>query len=279
MKTILLTGATGFLGKKILDDLNSRDVNIHVTCRKNESFFSDYQNVTKVIKTRNFFTESAKWYANICKDVNIIVHAAWYAEPGKYLESNINIECLSGTVNFARAAAEQKVDKFVGVGTCFEYDLTSGLPLKADSKLDPLFLYSITKNSTFQILKKLFQNKKIDFLWTRVFYLYGDGEDRRKLVAVLRSKLSEGKSVELTSGTQIRDFMDVKLAGSLIADAAISKNVGPFNVCSGIGISIRELAENIADEYGRRDLLLFGAREDNLADTPYVVGVKSEIIK
>lgn len=279
MKTILLTGATGFLGKKILDDLNSRDVNIHVISRKNENFFSDYQNVTKVIKTRNFFTESAKWYANICKDVNIIVHAAWYAEPGKYLESNINIECLSGTVNFAKVAAEQKVDKFVGVGTCFEYDLTSGLPLKTDSKLDPLFLYSITKNSTFQILKKIFQNKKIDFLWTRVFYLYGDGEDRRKLVAVLRAKLSEGKSVELTSGTQIRDFMDVKLAGSLIADAAISKNVGPFNVCSGIGISIRELAENIADEYGRRDLLLFGAREDNLADSPYVVGVKSEIIK
>ena len=163
MKTILLTGATGFLGKKILDDLNSRDVNIHVISRKNESFFSDYQNVTKVIKTRNFFTESAKWYANICKDVNIIVHAAWYAEPGKYLESNINIECLSGTVNFAKVAAEQKIDKFVGVGTCFEYDLTSGLPLKTDSKLDPLFLYSITKNSTFQILKKIFQNKKIDF--------------------------------------------------------------------------------------------------------------------
>ncbi len=279
MKTILLTGATGFLGKKILDDLNSKDINIHVISRKDESFFSGYRNVTKVIKTKNFFTQNSKWYANICKDVNIIVHAAWYAEPGKYLESNINIECLSGTINFAKAAAEQKVDKFVGVGTCFEYDLTSSVPLKTDSKLDPLFLYSITKNSTFQILKKLFENKKIDFLWTRVFYLYGDGEDSRKLVAVLRSKLSIGKVVELTSGNQIRDFMDVKSAGSLIANAAISKNVGPFNVCSGVGISIRELAENIADEYGRRDLLLFGARKDNLTDSPYVVGIKSEIIK
>ena len=53
MKTILLTGATGFLGKKILDDLNSKDFNIYVISRKNENFFSDYHNVTKVFKTKN----------------------------------------------------------------------------------------------------------------------------------------------------------------------------------------------------------------------------------
>jgi dTDP-6-deoxy-L-talose 4-dehydrogenase (NAD+) len=279
MKTILLTGATGFLGKKILDALNSKDITIYVISRYDESFFVDYQNVTKIIKTKNFFTESADWYKNICNEVDIIIHAAWYAEPGKYLESDLNIECLSGTINFAKAATEEKVQKFVGVGTCFEYDLTSSNPLDIDSQLNPLSLYSRAKASTFKLLEKLFNNHKVDFLWTRVFYLYGEGEDSRRLVAVLRSKLSEGKVVDLTSGNQIRDFMDVELAGSLIADASLSKNVGPFNICSGIGVSIRELAENIADEFGRRDLLNFGALEDNITDAPYVVGVTSKITK
>ena len=279
MKTILLTGATGFLGKKILDALNSKDIAIHVISRCDESFFVDYQNVTKIIKTKNFFTESADWYKNICNEVDIIIHAAWYAEPGKYLESDLNIECLSGTINFAKAATEEKVQKFVGVGTCFEYDLTSSNPLDIDNQLNPLSLYSRAKASTFKLLEKLFNNHKVDFLWTRVFYLYGEGEDSRRLVAVLRSKLSEGKVVDLTSGNQIRDFMDVELAGSLIADASLSKNVGPFNICSGIGVSIRELAENIADEFGRRDLLNFGALEDNINDAPYVVGVTSKITK
>ena len=279
MKTILLTGATGFLGKKILDALNSKDITIYVISRYDESFFVDYQNVTKIIKTKNFFTESADWYKNICNEVDIIIHAAWYAEPGKYLESDLNIECLSGTINFAKAATEEKVQKFVGVGTCFEYDLTSSNPLDIDSQLNPLSLYSRAKASTFKLLEKLFNNHKVDFLWTRVFYLYGEGEDSRRLVAVLRSKLSEGKVVDLTSGNQIRDFMDVELAGSLIADASLSKNVGPFNICSGIGVSIRELAENIADEFGRRDLLNFGALEDNINDAPYVVGVTSKITK
>ena len=93
-------------------------------------------------------------------------------------------------------------------------------------------------------------NENIDFLWTRIFYLYGEDEDERRLVAVLRKKLALGEPVDLTSGNQIRDFLDVKIAGSMIAKAAIGRNVGPFNVCSGEGQSIRELAENIAEEYG-----------------------------
>jgi dTDP-6-deoxy-L-talose 4-dehydrogenase (NAD+) len=52
---------------------------------------------------------------------------------------------------------------------------------------------------------------------------------------------------------------------------------GPVNVCSGTPITVRELAEKIAYEYGRQDLLKFGARPDNLVDPPYVVGVKTEI--
>jgi nucleoside-diphosphate-sugar epimerase len=48
---------------------------------------------------------------------------------------------------------------------------------------------------------------------------------------------------------------------------------GAVNVCSGVPVTVRELAERIADEYGRRDLLRFGARPDNLTDPPVVVGV------
>ena len=279
MKNILLTGATGFLGKQILNDLNGKDLSIHVICRGDDNFFANYKNITKIIKTNNFFTENAEWYKNICEGVDMIIHAAWYAEPGKYLESPLNIECLSGTLNFAKAAAEQRVKKFVGVGTCFEYDLTSSNLLHIDSKLNPLFLYSIAKTSTFTLLTKLFKNYEVEFLWTRVFYLYGEGEDSRRLVAVLRSKLSKGETVDLTSGKQIRDFMDVKDAGSAIADAALALNTGAFNVCSGEGISIRQLAENIANEYGKKDLLNFGARKDNKSDAPFVVGVKTEIIE
>ena len=57
-------------------------------------------------------------------------------------------------------------------------------------------------------------------------------------------------------------------------EAALGSVQGPVNICSGVPVTIRQLAEQIADEYGRRDLLRFGARPDNPADPACVVGVR-----
>jgi dTDP-6-deoxy-L-talose 4-dehydrogenase (NAD+) len=85
--------------------------------------------------------------------------------------------------------------------------------------------------------------------------------------------LEKGEPAELTSGKQIRDFLDVADVGKMISDVALSDQIGAVNICSGVPITVRQLAEQIADEYGRRDLLIFGARLDNLIDPPCVVGV------
>ena len=80
---------------------------------------------------------------------------------------------------------------------------------------------------------------------------------------------------ELSSGSQIRDYLDVREAGRMIVEHALGAGQGPVNICSGTPVTVRELAERIADEYGRRDLLRFGARPDNLVDPPCVVGVRA----
>ena len=91
----------------------------------------------------------------------------------------------------------------------------------------------------------------------------------------LRNNLVAGQPVKLTSGKQIRDFLDVREAGQMIAETALGHQQGPVNICSGIAVTVRQLAERIADEYGRRDLLEFGARPDNLFDPPCIVGARS----
>ena len=88
----------------------------------------------------------------------------------------------------------------------------------------------------------------------------------------LRAQLKAGDAAELTSGNQIRDFLDVREAGRLIAEAGLGTQVGPVNICSGEPITVRQLAEKVADEFGRRDLLRFGVRAENLTDPPCVVG-------
>ena len=59
----------------------------------------------------------------------------------------------------------------------------------------------------------------------------------------------------------------------MIVDTALGHVQGPVNICSGVPVTVRELAERIADDYGRRDLLRFGTYPDNLVDPPRIVGV------
>ena len=164
--------------------------------------------------------------------------------------------------------------RFIGIGTCFEYDLTEGM-LSVETPLRPSTPYAGAKAAAFMALSQWFPQQHVEFSWCRLFYLHGEGEDARRLVPYLRAKLVAGELAELTSGHQIRDFLDVRKAGQMIVKIALSDEQGPVNICSGLPITVREFGERIADEYGRRALLKFGVRPDNLIDPPVVVGVKS----
>ena len=84
------------------------------------------------------------------------------------------------------------------------------------------------------------------------FSLYGEGEDDRRLVPYIHSQLSKGAPVELTSGKNWCDFLNVKEAGSQIANVTLNNIIGPLNICSGIPITVAKLAETIALKYNRR---------------------------
>jgi len=271
-KKILVTGATGFVGRKICEALAYKNVDLRCVVRRGkENQLSKYACV-EIVSSTDLFSEKSDWWANQCDGIDTIVHAAWYAEPGKYLQSDLNIKCLQGSLNLAQGAIDAGVRRFVGIGTCFEYDLSAGV-LSTNTPLKPTTPYSGAKAALYLGLDHWLQTHSVEFVWCRLFYLYGEGEDSRRLVPYLRSKLEKGEAAELTSGKQIRDFLDVAEAGRMIADVALSGQVGSVNICSGTPITVRQLAEKIADEYGRRDLLVFGARPDNLIDPLCVIGI------
>ena len=270
----LLTGATGFVGRQILRTLIWHGVEVRVVVR-DASRLIDADTRVSITVSPDLFAESSSWWTRACDGIDLVIHAAWYAEPGKYLQSPLNLDCLEGTLRLARGAADAGVRRFVGVGTCFEYDLTGG-DLSIDTPLQPLTPYAGGKGAAFMALSQWLPSRNVEFCWCRLFYLHGEHEDRRRLVPYLRERLATGEPAELTSGSQIRDFLDVREAGRLIAEAALSNVQGPVNICSGVPVTVRELAETIADEYGRRDLLKFGARADNLIDPPKVVGIRSK---
>lgn len=276
-RRILITGSTGFVGRQVLAELLKKDVSIIPLVRQGSvGKLPMSLRMEDPIETEDLFSESQNWWKEKLQAVDILVHVAWYAEPGQYQFSTENLHCLIGTLRIAQAAAQAGVKRFVGVGTCFEY-APSARPLTVDSPLFASSPYAACKAGAYFALSQVLPQNDVQFAWCRLFYLYGEGEDARRLVPAIRKNLSEGRPVDLTSGTQVRDFLEVSEAGRQIAAAALGDKTGAVNICSGKPVTVRELAESIADEYGRRDLLNFGARRDNTVDAPYVVGVPSSI--
>ena len=83
--------------------------------------------IEQIVTTVDLWSESDEWLTDVCRGADTIIHVAWYSEPGRYLQSPKNLECLAGTLRLAQAASQAKVRRFVGIGTCFEYDFSAGL--------------------------------------------------------------------------------------------------------------------------------------------------------
>jgi nucleoside-diphosphate-sugar epimerase len=282
MENILITGSTGFLGNQILKSIiKFKDKNIFIVVRNHNNINPNLLNAVKfVYYTENIWHETAEWWFEICtsNSIDTIIHCAWHVEPGKY-DSELNLSCIIGSLSLVMGARRGGVKRVIGIGSAAEYQRQK-MPLSTKTPLKPESLYGITKSSLFEILNKYCELNSIEFLWLRVFNLYGEGEnEKRFLSSYLRTKLDAGEIAELTSGNQIRDFLDVKKASEMIIKVSLSQKIGVLNICSGIPITIRQFAEKIADEYGRRDLLKFGSRPDNSNDPEYVVGVVDDFFK
>jgi len=274
-RLILLTGATGFVGRHILRALDERGFRVRAAVRdgKQHQIARTAANAS-IVTSPDIFAESAAWWANVCDGVDTVIHAAWYVERELYQQSPKNRQCLSGTLRLAQGAVQAKVRRVVGIGTLFEYDLSAG-HLSVETPLKPSTPYAQAKADAFAALSLLLPQSGIEFAWCRLFYLFGEGEPVHRLGSYVRSRLRAGEPAELSSGTQIRDYLDVREAGRMIVGAALGRVQGPVNICSGKPVTVRQLAEKIADEFGRRDLLRFGARPDNLLDPPCVVGIRT----
>ena len=272
---ILITGGTGFLGYQIVKQLIKQDYNnITLVCRKKPKYLK-FNKFVKFKLTKDIFSESNSSLKRKLKNVDLIIHSAWYVNPKDYLYSKKNLDCLTGTINLAKAASECKVKKFVGIGTCFEYDVEKKF-LSTKTSLSPQLLYSASKASVFFTLSNFFNTRETLFKWCRVFYLYGENEKPERLYPLIQNKLKNNESINLGEGKQVRDYINVRDAAKMIINFSMNNKIGAINICSGIPISIKNFSLKIAKKLGKQDLLVFKKNKiKRNFDPDFIVGVKS----
>lgn len=277
MGVVLLTGGAGFVGRHIHRALSARGHEVRLVLRRGASpHLARPASAASIVETENLFSEDEAWWAETCRGVDAVIHAAWYVKPGLYLDAPENEQCVAGSLALARGARQAGVPHFIGIGTCFEYRLPSDA-IGVDAPLEPSTLYAASKVALYRTLEDWHAKEGGTFSWCRIFYLYGEGEQPTRLAPYIRARLEAGEVARLSAGTQIRDFMDVADAGEAIANVVDTRQAGAINICSGEAVTIRQFAERIADEYGRRDLLAFETAAVHPADPSAVVGIPNAI--
>lgn len=255
-ETALLTGATGFVGGACLRELIARGVRVEAVTLHGRG--PSHDGVTWHAADLRSPAQCERLVAGLRP--TRILHVAWGVEPGVYATSLENLDWLEGGVALAKAFGRHGGRRFVGVGTCAEYDWTEDEFIEDVTPLRPATVYGRSKLALWDSVQACAVGYGFSAAWGRLFLPYGPGDPAKRLIPSVVAAIRAGRPVELSEGTQERDFVYVDDVADLLVNLALGEREGSFNVGTGEANSVRRAIELIASRLGTpSSLLRFGA--------------------
>ncbi|WP_130861659.1 NAD-dependent epimerase/dehydratase family protein [Bacilliculturomica massiliensis] len=254
-KKVLLTGGTGFIGQHCIPVLL-------------ESGFDVYASYRKTIPER--YTRNVKWIkADLLHGMNNIeetmgkvgidylLHLAWDLTPGEYQNSGNNLKWLKASLDLIEVFIKYGGKRIVTAGTCFEYDFSDGILKEDITPLMPDTLYGECKAAMYNVTKHFCSIQGISYAHGRVFYLFGPGENKKRVVPYVITELAQGHKPRCGSGVQRLDYLYVKDVAKAFV-ALLDTNIqGAVNIGSGEVFSLRSFLDKIQMEMGFEDMIEF----------------------
>ena len=254
MNRVLITGATGFIGRHCLPLLSERGYEVHAVSykRPGKDFPECKWHRVDLLDTR------AVWDLVDGVQPSHLLHLAWFVTPGKYLNSIENFRWVQSSLDLLGAFAKKGGQRVVVAGTCLEYDWKYEHCSELDTPLSPRNVYGACKRSLQIMLEAFARESSLSWAWGRIFFVYGPHEHPDRLVAsMIRSVLKDSPAV-CSNGKQIRDFLYVKDVASAFVSLLGSDFQGTVNIGSGIPVSLKEVVCRIGEKLDRLDLIRIG---------------------
>ena len=271
---VLVTGATGFIGRQVVDVLVGTGHDVEAVARR-------------AGRSRN----GVRWHeADLLKPESVVevvqaagadrlIHLAWYAVPGAFWSAPENERWIDASLRLLRAFGEHGGRRAVVAGTCAEYAWGEQPLNERDTELAPRTLYGACKAATYIAAEALAAQIGLSLGWGRVFFLYGPGEPPGRLVSGLIGDLLAGDPARTTEGRQRRDFLHVQDVAEAFVALLLSEVSGPVNIASGEAVAVRDVTTLIAESVGALERVQFGALQPRPDDPAVIEGDPRRLCK
>lgn len=265
MKKVLLTGATGFIGKNAIEPLINLGFEVFALKRHDNKVETDKVQWIDCDLLNKADIETV--FSDIKPEY--LLHFAWDTRPGIYLEDNSNFELLKASLDMLKYFKENGGKRAVCAGTCFEYELGAEV-LYEDSPRNPQTTYGKCKNHLNEIASLYCNNNEISFGWGRIFYVFGQNENIKRLTGYVINSFKNNQTVTINKAQLIKDYMYTKEIARAFVEFLDSNVEGDVNICTGKGIMLGDYCTKIAKKMGKEHLLVL--KEEETTEPIYIVG-------
>jgi nucleoside-diphosphate-sugar epimerase len=266
-RTVLVTGAGGFVGRHTIEPLLRRGFTVHAVSsrRDGERFAGVATHVCDLLDpaaTEQLMASVAPTH---------LLHMAWYTAPDQFWSAPENLTWLQASLTLVARFSAHRGRRLVTAGSCAEYDWRHGFLSEATTPTVPATLYGATKHALHVTVEHYARQAGLSYACGRVFFMFGPHEKRSRLVPAMIGAMLKREVARCTSGTQLRDYAHVRDVGGALVALLDSELEGPVNIASGRPVSIREIVLRIAERLDARALVRLGELAPPANEAPLVL--------
>lgn len=270
MKTILVTGANGYMGRHIVSELLKYDCRVLVS-----DFSFDGLDERAVRVEEPIFSGAEDIYEKLGKP-DVCLHLAW--RNGFVHNADSHICDLPQHFEFLKNMIAGGLKQVAVMGSMHEVGYWEGAIDEA-TPCRPESMYGIAKNALRQCLFALPGIEGVCIQWLRAYYILGDDLHSNSVFSKIVKMENEGaEKFPFTTGKNLYDFITITELASQIASSVNQTEVdGIINCCTGRPLSLADKAEEFIKEHDFKIKLEYGAFPDRPYDSPGVWGSPDKI--